>query len=77
MRLYNLGQIQSTQLPPKDVIDADLRTGCSRPRRLAKNEHNHNVLPGMMKNDTIAAIDELYRDHCFASPLLSMRLLTI
>jgi hypothetical protein len=84
MALYCLDQIQSTQLPPEDIIDVNLRTDYSRLRRLAENEHNRVILLGIMKNDVITAeiaasfsIDEMHHEQYFVSLLFYMGLLTI
>ena len=42
-----------TKRPPKQSINAKLRTGYSRLRHLA--EHNHKVLLAIIKNDVITA----------------------
>ncbi|MDR1400422.1 MAG: ATP-binding protein [Treponema sp.] len=84
MTLYCLNQIHSTQLPPEDIINVNLRTNYSILHQLAENEHNRTVLLNIMKNDTITdevaasfSIDEMYSEQYFASLLFYMGLLTI
>jgi hypothetical protein len=84
MMLYFFDQILSSNKPPIDIIDENLRTDYGRLKRLIQNEGNRATLIQIIKEDGIVAevlskfsIDTLNDTNYFVSLLFYMGLLTI
>jgi hypothetical protein len=82
--LYFFNMILDEGVPPKNIIDENLKTDYERIRRLVENERNREKLLQIIKNDGIESdivqqfsIDRMYDDKYFVSLLVYMGLLTI
>ncbi len=84
MILYFFYQILTSQKPPKNIIDDNLKTDYNRLRRMVQNEENRNTLIEIVQNNGIMSdviskfsIDRLEDTKYFISLLFYMGLLTV
>ncbi|MDR2682550.1 MAG: ATP-binding protein [Dysgonamonadaceae bacterium] len=84
MVLYFFNQIIDFQVPPKNIIDQNLKTDYGRLRRLIQNENNREALIQIIKDGSVIAevlekfsIDRMNDNRYFISLLFYMGLLTI
>lgn len=84
MILYFFNQWKMTDRYPKQLIDENVKTDYGRLQRLITNEHNRNLLEGIIKNEEITAnivgkfsFDRMYDEEYVVSLLFYMGLLTI
>jgi hypothetical protein len=84
MILYFFSQILEEGVPPKNIIDENLKTDYKRIQNLVQNERNRDKLLTIIKDNGIESdiiqqfsIDYMYNDEYFVSLLVYMGLLTI
>jgi hypothetical protein len=84
MVLYFFNRILNERKPPRQIIDANLKTDYNRLRRLAENQNNRGKLLAIVRDSGVIAniegrfsIDQMENEKYFTSLLFYMGLLTI